>query len=278
MSVNCPRCGTSVRPGAPSCGDCGQVLTPESNTSTLTLRFPAEEPALEVRPLDIQTPAPAPVLVPGLPEAAEPVVPVHQGEQRPQWHKSAAIVGAITTVVAVVVTVALVAGSHGGPTTISAGSPVADSSSVATDSPSASTTLPVTSDPVPTDENSAQQSLQNEVATDRPQVEALAGRWVPQVSSKRPGLVVNGTTYDYLAIWSDFASLKARYPGALLLWSGDYSSFRSPDFWVTIVSQSYDSGESANSWCDSEGIDKDDCYAKLITHTVGYADSTVLRN
>jgi hypothetical protein len=265
--------------GAPSCGDCGHVLTSESNVSSLTLQFPAEEPVLEVLPLDAQRPAPAPVLVPGLLEPAEPssVLPVDQDERRPQWNKTAAIVGVITTVVAAVVIVALVASSHGSPTIISAGSPVAESSSVATDSPSDSTTFSVTSSPVPTDDNAARQTLQNEVTTDRPQVEALAGRWVPQLSSKRPGLVVNGTTYDYQAIWSDFASLRARYPDALLLWSGDYSGFRSPDFWVTIVPQSYGSGDSANSWCDSAGIDRDDCYAKLITHTVGYAASTVLR-
>lgn len=36
--------------------------------------------------------------------------------------------------------------------------------------------------------------------------------------------------------------------------------------------------ETANTWYDGQGIGPDDSYAKLITHTQGYKESTILRS
>jgi serine/threonine-protein kinase len=246
---------------------------------SMILQFPAEHPVLDEFPLDARTPAPAPTLMPGQPPpplGPPPGGPTEQDQRRPQRKKAAAVVGAIATVVAVVTTVALVATAQNGAPTASPGGDQTSNTTESTENTPDSTISSMPS-PVPTDENSAQQVLESQVANDRSQVEALTGYWVPQLSSKRFGLVANGTTYGYGGIWSDFTSLRARYPGAMLLWSGDYSSFRLTDFWVTIAPQSYGSGEAANDWCASAGIGKDDCYAKRISHTDGYAESTLLR-
>jgi hypothetical protein len=112
---------------------------------------------------------------------------------------------------------------------------------------------------------------------DRPMAEALVGQWVPQLSAKRPGMVVQGVTYDHVEILRDYRATQARYPDALLLYSGEYSSFRYDDFWITIEPLPHYDGPSANAWCDGQGIPVDDCYAKMISHTVGYDGATLLR-
>ncbi|UOZ07947.1 hypothetical protein [Amycolatopsis sp. WQ 127309] len=131
-----------------------------------------------------------------------------------------------------------------------------------------------TTSAAPTD---ARSLLQQQVDQDRAQVEQLVGSWLPQLSAKKPDMVANGVTYDYDAIWADFVTNRQQHPQALLLWSGDYSSFKYPDFWITVEAQSFGDGASANTWCDSYGINKDDCYAKRLMHTGGYTGNTLLR-
>jgi len=80
------------------------------------------------------------------------------------------------------------------------------------------------------DDVSARAELDRQVASDRSDVEALVGQWIPQLSAKQPGLVVNGTTFDHLAVLRDFHALRARYPEVLLLYSGEYSGYRFGDF------------------------------------------------
>ncbi|WIY06723.1 hypothetical protein QRX60_23790 [Amycolatopsis mongoliensis] len=127
------------------------------------------------------------------------------------------------------------------------------------------------------DEVSARATLQQQVDTDRTQVETLADKWVPQLSSKNHGLVAHGTTYDYRAIWADFTATRQAYPSALLLWSGDYTSYTKGDFWVTVANQSFPTGAAANAWCVAEHLDADHCFAKLVSHTHGPRGSTLPR-
>lgn len=138
--------------------------------------------------------------------------------------------------------------------------------------PSTST---VTKSPPPS--ASALSLLERQVELDRGAVSALVGSWVPQLSAKQPGLVVRGETFDHRLIWNDYLSSKQRYPGALLLWSGDFSSFKYPDFWITVVPEQFTTGEAANSWCVGQGIGKDDCYAKRLMHSGGYEGNTLVR-
>lgn len=122
-----------------------------------------------------------------------------------------------------------------------------------------------------------ERELGDQVAADAAVVEGLVGQWVPQVSSKQVGLVVGGVTYGFPEILADFRRWRASYPDAVLLRSGDFSSFRSPGFFVTVVAQPFGTPEAANAWCDGEGLAPGDCLAKRISRTDGPAGSTVPR-
>jgi serine/threonine-protein kinase len=54
-----------------------------------------------------------------------------------------------------------------------------------------------------------------------------ADRWVPQLSSKRPGVVDEGVVWDNAMTLAEHLRLRQRY-GAKLLWSGDWSTFDAP--------------------------------------------------
>jgi hypothetical protein len=114
------------------------------------------------------------------------------------------------------------------------------------------------------------------VAADRPGLRSQAlGYWVPQLSSKKPGLVADGITYDYPAILADHTRLRSAYPGARLVWSADWTSFKNPDFWVTVAAdERFATAQAANAWCDQQGFDKESCFAKRLTTTGGYDGNT----
>ncbi|WP_431873230.1 zinc ribbon domain-containing protein [Amycolatopsis sacchari] len=262
MPLNCPNCGMPVRPGAPRCDNCLLPLTGPSVLS-LTLRFPDADPGAGTPSPD--TPAPAPVLVPVPPPPKPPPPPPRQPGNDAKM--AVALVTAVAAVVVIVVAVVLVATSGPDPRPVAGTAPATTTATTSTEDTT------TTSSPA----LSARQLLENQVAQDRSRAEALVGRWLPQLSSKRPGVLPNGTTFDDEAIWADFTALRDRYPGALLVWSGAYRSFRSADYWVTLVPESFASAESANGWCDSEGIPAEDCYAKRLSHTGGSAENTRLR-
>ncbi len=136
---------------------------------------------------------------------------------------------------------------------------------------------PTTSDTVAGDEPTAQSLLQREVDADRSRAESFVGSWLPQLSAKKPGMTVDGVVYDYRKTWSDFLDKRAQHPDAMLVWSGDFAGFRYPDYWITVMPEPFSTGQSANGWCADQGIGKDDCYAKRLTHTGGYEGNTLLR-
>lgn len=142
--------------------------------------------------------------------------------------------------------------------------------------PSTAPTSPASSAPTPPPATPAAQLLRQQ-ADDAPAVEALVGKWVPQVSAKSVGLVVDGVTFDEQRILADFQTIAARYPDAVLLRSEDFTSFRSPDFWVTVVPQTFAAAADANAWCDREGFAADDCFAKRLSHTEGPTGNSVPR-
>jgi hypothetical protein len=103
-------------------------------------------------------------------------------------------------------------------------------------------------------------------------------QWVPQISSKRPDVPLpDGSVWDAASILEDHRSWRATYPRVRLLWSGDYTTYTYPDFWVTIVAIPYATPEEANAWCDANGLPREDCYAKLVSRTRSAEDSTRLR-
>lgn len=135
------------------------------------------------------------------------------------------------------------------------------------------------SDP-PSEVNSggtALDQLTRQISLDRPQVQSdLAETWVPQLSSKRVGLVANGISYGYTEILNDHVALRSTH-GARLVWSGDWSTFGRGDFYVTVAPVSFSTPAEANAWCDRQAIDSTNCFAKRLSTTAGTVGSTVSR-
>ncbi|MQY20147.1 hypothetical protein NRB20_32430 [Nocardia sp. RB20] len=137
---------------------------------------------------------------------------------------------------------------------------------------SAPTTTAIESDAAAADE------LRRIADVDRPVVAGqLADRWIPQLSTKRPGLVADGLTWDNIAILREHRELRAKYPGARLLWSGEWSTFSGRDYWITVAGTSFADSAGANSWCDGNGFSADHCFAKLVSSTRPVEGSTVYR-
>lgn len=95
----------------------------------------------------------------------------------------------------------------------------------------------------------------------------LADRWVPQLSSKRPGVVDNGVVWDNAMTLQEHLRLRNQYPGVRLLWSGDWSTFSAPDFWVTVAGMTFPTSAGALTWCRSQRFDRDHCAAKIVSTT-----------
>ncbi|UJW30837.1 hypothetical protein L3Q67_37450 [Saccharothrix sp. AJ9571] len=223
-----------------------------------------------------------------------------RGQQQPNWQmrpapppyetgwtagmKSLTAV-AITLVAGLLITLTVVLVRQGRPDVVAAEPgqrypvyvpPAATAPGYAPPATTTTTTAPRATTTQPT-RNSALSLLSAQVEEDRAQVSGLVGYWMPQLSSKRPGLVVRGVTQDHDSIWADHQANKSRYPAALLLWSGDFDSFKYPDFWITVVPERFATGVAANEWCGTQGIGKDDCYAKRLAHSGGYAGNTLNR-
>ncbi|KUI17025.1 hypothetical protein AU192_21175 [Mycobacterium lehmannii] len=117
--------------------------------------------------------------------------------------------------------------------------------------------------------------LRSIATSDKPMVLAtMTDTWVPQLSSKRLGLVAEGRTWTHSAILTEHQRLRQTYPGARLLWSGDWSTFSSSNFWVTIAGSTFPTAEGALAWCRSNNFDRDHCFAKLVSTTRPVEGST----
>ena len=129
-----------------------------------------------------------------------------------------------------------------------------------------------------TGEGGGTSTLQAIVDSDRNAMEGFDGLWVPQLSSKKPGTVDNGTTYDASSIYANYQGLVANHTNVRLLWSGDWSVYRESDYWVAIYGQGFTTAAGANAWCDAQGFAADDCFAKRLSRTAGPAGTTEPRS
>lgn len=119
----------------------------------------------------------------------------------------------------------------------------------------------------PGDEAASHQQLQQLAAADHPLIaDQLADRWVPQLSSKRPGTIDDGFTWDDTLTLQEHQRLRDRY-GSKLVWSGDWTSFDDKDLWVTIVPITFQNADGALEWCSDEGLSANYCAAKLVSTT-----------
>ncbi|BBY95615.1 protein kinase [Mycobacterium gallinarum] len=153
----------------------------------------------------------------------------------------------------------------------------ADTETTVASPPKPSTTRTVTVTPTPDVEQASLARLQAIARDDRPSVAAvLADHWIPQISSKRVGLVAKGITWDNQAILDEHLRLRNIYPDVKLLWSGDWSTYDGPNFWVTVVGLWSDDWRDVIGWCIDQGFDRDNCIAKIVSTTHPIAGSTKL--
>jgi hypothetical protein len=139
--------------------------------------------------------------------------------------------------------------------------------------------VPASANPTtPADPTSAQGRLDAQVRTDAAAVAALADRWVPQLYAERPGAVRGSSTMDATSILRDYTAVKAQYPNALLLASGDFTSFAMPGYYVVVEPRPVATAQEAVAWCTAQARSAEFCYAKLLSHTAGPDGSTVYRN
>ena len=122
------------------------------------------------------------------------------------------------------------------------------------------------------------EALRKQATADRAAVQELIGRWVPQLSAKAVGRVIDGVVYDEARIWSEYRALRARYPEVALVRSDDYRSFAQPEHWVVLLGRPFDTAEAANTWCDRHDFAPDDCFAKRLSRTGGPTANTVSRH
>ena len=85
-----------------------------------------------------------------------------------------------------------------------------------------------------------------QVSRDYAIADATIGWWIPQLSSKTDGA----------GAMSRFYSLQTSYPDVFMVWSGDFSSFRSSNYYVAMVPREYDTSAGANAWCDYQGFSR----------------------
>lgn len=134
-----------------------------------------------------------------------------------------------------------------------------------------------TAQPPPNMEQVSFARLQRIADEDRSSVATyLADRWIPQISSKRVGIVAKGITWNNQAILDEHLRLRGIYPNVRLLWSGDWSTYDGRNFWVTVVGLQSDNPYDVLGWCTQQGFDRDNCIAKIVSTTHPIEGSTKL--
>ncbi|MCP9273934.1 hypothetical protein [Mycolicibacterium arenosum] len=127
-------------------------------------------------------------------------------------------------------------------------------------------------------DGAALSALRDITASDRSYIsQSLTDRWIPQISSKRPGLVAEGITWTPSDILREHLALRQRYDDVRLIWSGDWTTFSTPDWWVTVVGDPSTDSSTALNWCVSAGLDFDHCFAKIVSASRGVDGTTMMQ-
>jgi hypothetical protein len=92
----------------------------------------------------------------------------------------------------------------------------------------------------------------------------LEGQWVTQVSAKKVGLEADGKKWTTEDILDEYEANKVKYPGSILIHSGDWAAYKDDGYWVTIVDTGYSEPAPALDQCKSWGLDRDHCLAKRL--------------
>jgi serine/threonine protein kinase len=210
----------------------------------------------------------APPPSPSAPSAWAPPASAPASSKGAIWAAAAAI-AAVIAVAAVVIAVVL--GHHNTGTTSTA--PQTSFTQPTNGSDQSSTPTPTPTAPADPEADALQQ-LQQLAAGDRPFVASqLADRWIPQLSSKHatePWTFdsEDGTEYHSQQTLQEHQRLRQQY-GAKLLWSGDWTTYDHPDYWVTVVPVTFSEPSGVLSWCTTNGRDPDHCTAQMVSTTLG---------
>jgi len=149
------------------------------------------------------------------------------------------------------------------PTTTTSSTTTTTTTSTSTTTTTTSTTVPLT----------ALEELARRAIDDEPAVESITDYWVPMLSQKWVGLDYEGIIYGPEEILDLDTSLRVGY-GAVVLWTGNFTSFFRSDMWVHIVPEAYSSKEEVLEWCRYASLGRADCGAKIVSRTRGTKGST----
>ncbi|NMN95060.1 hypothetical protein [Antrihabitans stalactiti] len=117
-------------------------------------------------------------------------------------------------------------------------------------------------------ESASSEGLQAMRTTDVARIRALgADKWVPQVSTKQPGLFYDNIVWNFEQILGEQYYFRERYRETALLWTGDFRSYNDPNWWGSVVLIPFSNSQGALAWCAQQGMDKDHCFAKRVNAT-----------
>ena len=115
------------------------------------------------------------------------------------------------------------------------------------------------------DEQAAGDAIQWQIKHDYPIVmNSMRGKWTPQLSSKKVGLVAEGQTWNNRSILAEFLKTRQSNPKAVIIETSQWPVYDVSGWWVTLSGELYDNADQANAWCDAQGYDSDHCLAKRI--------------
>jgi eukaryotic-like serine/threonine-protein kinase len=211
------------------------------------------------------TSAPPPLQPTGY--SAPPISPWTQPPNKSSSSTGAIVAVGVTVVVAVIVLSIILVKNHNGASQASPTATYPTYSSAPQAAPTQAAPAPVPAAPPVDSDAAALAQLQQLAAGDREYVrDQLAERWVPQLSSKRPGVFDDGVVYNNALTLQEHLRLRNQY-NAKLLWSGDWTNFDASNYWVTIAPYTFNDSASALAWCRNQGLDADHCYAEVISTT-----------
>jgi hypothetical protein len=76
---------------------------------------------------------------------------------------------------------------------------------------------------------------------------------------------VHEVTYVPTEILRDHQERRDTY-GSILVWADSFNFPNLESWYITVVPVTFESSDGALQWCRSKNIDKDNCFAKLLSH------------
>jgi serine/threonine-protein kinase len=244
--------------------------TAVASPDTITIAAP-EVPTLRSRPPTGTISAPPqspPYSAPPTLYSRPPTAPPPPPPTRSTAPATAILAGVGIAIVVAIAALTVVLTNHNNTnTTTNASSATSTATYPAYGSPAQAAPTQVPAKPPPDPETAAVQQLQQFADGDRAFVrDQLADRWIPQLSSKRPGVFDDGVVYNNALTLQEHMRLRQQY-NAKLLWSGDWTNYDASNYWVTVVPITFNDSASALAWCTNEGFDADHCYAEVVSRT-----------